>query len=56
MIAYVIFALSFRKEYGVMFSHYACIIILVRQAIRFLDFENTKPFTSSLNWNFVLIW
>ena len=43
MTAYFIFLLSFRKDYGVKFSYYAIIILIIRQTARLLDFENTKP-------------
>ena len=56
LISYIILALSFRKEYGVSFSYYSIIIILLRQAFRFLDLEDTKGKMSDTNWNFVLLW
>ena len=56
LVSYVILALSFKKEYGESFSYYSIIIILLRQAFRFLDLEDTKGKMSDTNWNFVLLW
>ena len=53
MTAYFIFLLSFRKDYGVKFSYYAIIILIIRQTARLLDFENTKPYMSRIDWDFL---
>ena len=55
IIAYILFALSFKKEYGVSLSYYSIIIVIIRQPIRLLDFENTRPSLSGINWNFMLL-
>ena len=43
IIAYIIFAMSFKEKYGVKFSYYGIVIVLIRTSIRLQDFENTKP-------------
>ena len=56
MIAYIIFALSFKAKYGVKFSYYGIIIVLIRQAMRLQDFENTKPEMKDIDWHFLVLY
>ena len=43
LIIFVIIYLSNKEKYGIKFSYYSLILIILRNVIRLLDFENTQP-------------
>ena len=42
LINFAILVLSFKKEYGVKFSYYAVVLIILRNSFPLLDIENTQ--------------
>ena len=54
-IIYAIFAISFKKNYGVKYSYYSLIILIIRAEVRLLDFENTKSGMKGFKWNNLLV-
>ena len=42
LICYAILALSYKKDYGVKFSYYAVVIIILKGTVPLLDFENAN--------------
>lgn len=55
IINFVIIALSYKKSYGVKFSYYATIIMLIRLAFRWLDVENSKKVFDPFEYKSMLI-
>ena len=55
LVAFAFISLSFRKEYGVSITYNSIIIILIRQSIRLLDFENTRPLMTAVEWNSLVL-
>ena len=48
---YVVLGLSFRKDYGVKYSYVTNILLILRQGILILDFEDTKRHMKEISWN-----
>lgn len=55
VIAYAILILSFRKKYGVTFSYYGIVIVIIRQTARLLDLENTKSLMKRPDWDAMFV-
>lgn len=55
IICFIIQALSYRKSFGVKFCYYSIIIIMIRQAVRILDFEKTKFTMSTHEWTHLVV-
>ena len=44
LICYAILVFSYKKEYGVKFSYYSVVLIILKTALPLLDFENAHQF------------
>ena len=50
IVNFVILYLSFKQKYGLQISYYASMCLLFRMPVRWLDFENTRPYESDEEW------
>ena len=55
IITSIILVLSFKERYGVSFSYYSIILLLIRQNVRLLDFEQTRANMTPLEWSSYLV-
>ena len=53
VIIFVFLGLSFKDKYGVEFCYPGTIMLILRQIVRVLDFENTKQVMGKENWNII---
>ena len=54
-IFFILIGITFRKDYGPKYSYFPIILLLMRQSIRLLDFENTKTLMEGNGWQVFLI-
>ena len=54
-VSYIIIWLSYKPKYGVKFSVYSFVLLILRLNIRLLDFEFTKEVLGDFKWISIVI-